>query len=211
VFWPAARKSQAVCENTLAAYAPSQYWSHEESSGYRRSRLARFHFDAWGFGQSLGNAGTIEGVVVDPSGAAVARAVVSVHILSRITGSHLIGFGRLLPIGQRSAQPVSFGDQSLRLCRFLAGRHNPELVPVQVKASLEIAGGQTSVTVEASGADLLEVNPPITSMPIERSFPSFPRSTRRRLSQAITYSTGGVAADGNGLFTPSATTRRPAS
>src|SRR5581483_10695045 len=32
---------------------------------------------AWG--QSLGNAGTIEGSVVDPSGAAVAQAEVSIH------------------------------------------------------------------------------------------------------------------------------------
>ena len=31
------------------------------------------------FGQSLGNAGTIEGTVVDPAGAAVARAMVTIH------------------------------------------------------------------------------------------------------------------------------------
>src|SRR6266567_3532964 len=36
------------------------------------------------FGQSLGNAGTIEGNVVDPSGAAVANASVAIH--NAITG-----------------------------------------------------------------------------------------------------------------------------
>ena len=38
-----------------------------------------FTFTHGVLGQSLGNAGTIAGVVVDPSGAAVERAVVSVH------------------------------------------------------------------------------------------------------------------------------------
>src|SRR5262245_42184108 len=31
------------------------------------------------FGQSLGNAGTVEGTVVDPSGAAVPKATVDIH------------------------------------------------------------------------------------------------------------------------------------
>jgi protocatechuate 3,4-dioxygenase beta subunit len=38
------------------------------------------------FAQSLGNAGTIEGNVVDPSGAAVAKAVVTLH--NAVSGYH---------------------------------------------------------------------------------------------------------------------------
>ena len=85
-------------------------------------------------------------------------------------------------------------------------------LPVQVKAALEIAGGKTSVTVEAAGADLLEVNPS-DHVDADRAqlskLPAF--DPGGGLSQAITYSTGGVAADGNGSSTRSAITRRSAS
>ena len=50
------------------------------------------------FAQSLGNAGTIEGRVVDPSGAAVAKAAVTIHnavtgynnFLSTFSGTHFL-------------------------------------------------------------------------------------------------------------------------
>jgi hypothetical protein len=156
------------------------------------------------FGQSLGNAGTIEGVVVDPSGAAVARAVVSVHN----------------PLSDYRQSTLSASDGSFRLVNVPPNPYHLEIrasgfvvfsqdvtirnsLPVQVKASLEIAGGQTSVTVEASGADLLEVNPS-DHVDADRAqlskLPAF--DPGGGLSQAITYSTGGVAADGNGLFHP---------
>ena len=41
-------------------------------------------FSPHGFGQSLGNAGTVAGTVVDPSGAAVPKAAVSVR--NAVTG-----------------------------------------------------------------------------------------------------------------------------
>ena len=76
-------------------------------------------------------------------------------------------------------------------------------IPVQVKAKLAVAGGQTSVTVEAAGADMLE-NDPSAHIDVDRSLilkmPS--GDPGGGLSQAITYSTGGVAADGNGFFHP---------
>ena len=112
------------------------------------------------FGQSLGNAGTIEGVVVDPSGAAVARAMVSVHN----------------PLSDYRQSTLTAADGSFRLVNIPPNPYHLEVrasgfdvfsqdltirnsLPVQVKAALEIAGGETTVTVEASGADLLEVNP----------------------------------------------------
>ena len=81
-------------------------------------------------------------------------------------------------------------------------------IPVQVKAKLAVAGGQTSVTVEAAGADMLE-NDPSAHIDVDRSLilklPS--GDPGGGLSQAITYSTGGVAADGNGLFHPAGRSR----
>ena len=154
--------------------------------------------------QSLGNAGTIAGVVVDPSGAAVERAVVSIHN----------------PLSDYRQSTLTAADGSFRLVNIPPNQYHLEVkasgfavfsqdvtirnsVPVQVKAALEIAGGQTSVTVEAAGADLLEVNPSDhvdTDRAQLSKLPAF--DPGGGLSQAITYSTGGVAADGNGLFHP---------
>jgi hypothetical protein len=76
-------------------------------------------------------------------------------------------------------------------------------VPVMITAKLALAGAQSSITVEAAGADMLEVDPSahtdadrtlLMKMPIV--------DPSAGLSQAITYATGGVAADANGLFHP---------
>jgi hypothetical protein len=71
-----------------------------------------------------------------------------------------------------------------------------------VRASLALAGGQTSVTVEGA-LDALETNPS-AHVDVDRSqMLKIPASDPGGgLSQAIIYSTGGVAADGNGFFHP---------
>src|ERR1022692_4644508 len=155
------------------------------------------------FGQSLGNAGTIEGTVVDPAGAAVARAMVTIH--NPVTGyrqSTVVGadgtfrFVNIPPNSYHlevtaSGFAVFAQDVSIR-----------SAIPIQFKAKLALAGAQTSVTVEGSG-DLIEVDPS-AHIDADRSLimklPSV--DPAGGLSQAITYSTGGVAADGNGLFHP---------
>ena len=76
-------------------------------------------------------------------------------------------------------------------------------VPVEIKATLALAGASSSVTVEAAGADLLEVDPS-AHVDADRSLISkLPTvDPGAGLSEAITYSTGGVAADANGFFHP---------
>src|ERR1035441_8495129 len=103
------------------------------------------------FGQSLGNAGTIEGVVVDPSGAAVAKVVVTLHN----------------PLSDYKQSTTTASDGSFRLVNIPPNPYHLEIrasgfgvfsqdvpirnsLPVQVKATLQIAGAQTTVTVEAS-------------------------------------------------------------
>jgi hypothetical protein len=155
-------------------------------------------------GQSLGNAGTIEGSVVDPSGAAIAKA--SVTIRNAVTGyrqsttTAADGAFRLTNIPPNpyhlevSAPGFStFGqDVSIR-----------SAVPVQVKAAMELAGSQTSLTVEAAGSGMLEVDPSAHIDADRNQLLKLPTADPGAgLSQAITYSTGGVAADGNGFFHP---------
>jgi hypothetical protein len=150
------------------------------------------------FGQSLGNAGTIEGVVVDPSGAAVARAVASVHN----------------PLSDYRQSTTTASDGSFRLVNIPPNSYHLEIrassfavfsqdltirnsVPVQIKAALEIAGAETTVTVEASGAGMLELN---SSDHVDES------SARRSLIARAVWPP--TATDSS---TPSAITRRPVS
>jgi hypothetical protein len=157
-----------------------------------------------GRAQSLGNAGTIEGTVLDQSGAAVTKATVMLR--NAVTGY------------SQSVGPAS--DGAFRLVNVPPGQYHLEIeaqgfapftqdisirnsVPIQIKAGLAVAGAQTSVTVEARGADVLETDPSAHVGVDRNQFSKLPvMDPAGGLSQAITFSTGGVAADGNGLFHP---------
>jgi hypothetical protein len=164
------------------------------------SGLALHH----GYGQSLGNAGTIEGSVLDPSGASIAGA--NVTIRNPITGY--------------SAAAKSDSNGAFRLPNIPPNQYHMEVsasgfgayeqdvnvrtsVPIQLKVNLQLAGAKTTVTVEASGSDILE-KVPYAHDDVDRSaFSKLPISSPGvGLSDAITFNTAGVVADANGFFHP---------
>src|ERR1019366_8991148 len=121
------------------------------------------------FGQSLGNAGTIQGTVVDPSGASVAGAVATLFN----------------PVSGYKQSVVAASDGSFRLVNIPPNPYRLEVtasgfdvfpldvsiknaIPIRVKAVLAVAGGKTTVTVEAAGADILE-NDPSAHVDVDRS------------------------------------------
>jgi hypothetical protein len=154
--------------------------------------------------QSLGGAGKVDGTIEDPSSAVIAGAQVT--ITNRITGY------------TRSASTDSAGafrftqvpPNSYRL-EVTAPGFNPvaqdlivrSSVPVVLKLSMAIAGGQTVVNVEGSGADMIE-NVPYAHGDLDRSlFVRLPAgSPASSLSDAILFASPGVAADSNGFFHP---------
>jgi hypothetical protein len=154
--------------------------------------------------QSLGNAGTIEGTVVDPSGAAIPGAAVSVRNAvtgySQSTKSDATGAFRLVNL---PPNPYHLEVSVPKFNTFSQDVAIRSSVPIQVKATLAVAGSATTIQVEAAGAGVLE-NDPSAHVDVDRSqllkLPS--TDPAGGLTQAITYSTGGVAADGNGLFHP---------
>jgi len=76
-------------------------------------------------------------------------------------------------------------------------------VPISLKIALRLAGSTTSVTVEAAGADLVETVPSAHTDVDRSAFSSLPISSPSNgLSDAITLSSPGVAADSNGMFHP---------
>ncbi len=157
----------------------------------------------WGFAQSLGNAGTIQGTVTDPSGAVIPGAAVTVR--NAVTAY---------------TQTVSTGaDGTFRLLNIPPGSHRLEItatgfgpfsqtveirsaVPVQIKATLTLGQATTTVTVQGA-AEAIE-NIPTDHVDVDQTqLSKLPVSDPAGgLSEAITYSTGGVAADANGFFHP---------
>jgi hypothetical protein len=156
------------------------------------------------FAQSLGNAGTVEGSVIDPSGSAIPGATVTIrNAVSGYTQSAMTntdGTFRLLNI---PPNPYHMEVTAPGFNPFTQDISIRNSVPLQVKPSLSLAGSQTTVNVEASGADMLELNPS-SHVDADRTLlaklPSGDPGSG--LSQAITYSTGGVASDANGFFHP---------
>ncbi len=162
--------------------------------------LAGFSLEA----QSLGNAGTIQGTVADPMGAVIPGAKISAQNV--VTGYH---------------QEVETGpDGTFRLLNLPPNTYHLDVsatgfatttqdavvrnaVPIMITVTLPIAGTRTTIEVEATGADLLETTPS-AHVDIDRNLiAKLPVvDPAGGLSQAITYGTGGVAADANGFFHP---------
>lgn len=154
-------------------------------------------------GQSLGNAGTIEGTVVDASGAAVAKAAITLHnALTNYTQITTSGPDAVFRLVNIPPNPYHLDVAVPGFAPFAQDVDIRNALPVQVKAALAVAAERQSVTVEAN-AVVLE-NTPSAHVDAERSvinqLPQF--DPGGSLSQAIVYSTGGVAADANGFFHP---------
>jgi hypothetical protein len=112
------------------------------------------------FGQSLGNAGTVEGMVVDPSGSAVPKATITfrnaVSGYSQTATTDADGSFRLSNI---PPNPYHLEVTAPGFSAFTQDVDIRNSIPVRIKATMELAGAQTTVTVEAAGADILENSP----------------------------------------------------
>src|ERR1019366_4996366 len=154
--------------------------------------------------QSLGNAGTIEGMVTDPSGGAVAKAQVRLH--DAVTGysqaaeSGSDGSFRLTNI---PPNPYHLEVTASGFSTFAQNVDVRNAIPTKLKAALVLAGASSSIVVEGGAAEALETDPS-AHVDVDRSqmLKLSAVDPGGSLSQAIIYSTGGVAADGNGFFHP---------
>ncbi len=154
--------------------------------------------------QSLGNAGTIEGTVVDPSGAAVAKAAVTIrNAVSGYNQAATSASDGTFRFSNIPPNPYHIEVTAPGFNVFTADVTIRSAVPLPLKITLTLAGAKTSVTVEGAGADMLEVDPSAhvdSDRTLIMKIPAI--DTGGGLSQAIVYSTGGVAADANGFFHP---------
>lgn len=154
--------------------------------------------------QTLGTSGSIQGTVLDPSGAAVVGAVVDIYNpVSGYSNSAVTDSS-----GRFEFSNVPFNPYHLSVVAqgFEMAQQDVEVrsgIPVEVKISVRIATLATAVTVEGEPADLVETTPMahtdvdqslIARLPIENSSVG--------MSEVITMGTPGIVADANGFFHP---------
>src|SRR5580693_5999973 len=148
------------------------------------------------------NSSSLSGTVLDPSGAVVANATIEIHNpVSHFDRSTITDSA-----GRFSFPNVPFNPYHLSVtgAGFTSYAQDVELryaVPLDIKINLQVAGSSESVTVEASGADLLE-NDPTFHTDVDRGlFDKVPlESQSSSLSSLVTLASPGIAADSNGLF-----------
>ena len=153
--------------------------------------------------QSL-SAGTVTGVVVDPNGAVIPNA--SVTIANSVTG-----YTRAVNTDKDGAfrfdnVPLNNYQVSVSATGFAAGLESVAVrtsVPISLKISLAISTATETVSVTTSAADVLE-NVSTAHTDVDQSLITrLPvRSPGSGLSDVVTLAAPGVVADSNGLFHP---------
>ncbi len=155
-------------------------------------------------GQTLGTAGSIQGTVLDPSGAAVKAA--TVEIQNPVSG--YIRTATTDDSGTFEFNNVPYNPYHLSVTH--AG-FQPEVrdvtvqsgVPIKLKIALKLASVSTSITVTTEASDLIEATPTahtdidqslISNLPIQNASIG--------LSEVVTNASPGVVADANGFFHP---------
>jgi hypothetical protein len=148
------------------------------------------------------NSASVNGTVVDSSGAVVPNATVEIHN----PVSHFDRSTTTDGAGRFSFANVPFNPYHLSVAATGFGAHAQDIeirstVPLEVKVNLQVAGSAETVTVEASGADLLE-NDPTFHTDVDRGlFDKLPlESQSSEVSSLVTLTSPGIAADSNGLF-----------
>jgi Carboxypeptidase regulatory-like domain len=150
----------------------------------------------------VGNSGSIEGTVKDPSGAAIVGA--SVEISYGVSG-----FTRVTttgPDGTFRFTNVPFNPYHMTVSAkgFAPYAHDVDVrssVATSVEVALKLGTEATTVKVTENGGDLIE-NEPTFHTDVDRGlFQNVPlESQSSSVSSLVTLTTPGVAADSNGLF-----------
>ena len=141
--------------------------------------------------------------MTDPSGAVIVGA--QVHLANGVTGFQQTTTTDSSGSYRFTNVPMNEYQLSVIMAGFASASEHVDVrstLPVAVNIPLKVATEATTVTVEAAGAQV--ETDTSTHQDVDRSsfskLPTF--DPGGGLNQAITYSTGAVAADANGFFHP---------
>ena len=152
--------------------------------------------------QAAGNAGTITGVVTDPTGAVVPNATVTlanpISGFSRNTTTDDTGNYTVINI------PFNTYRLSVTAANLAPATQSVQVqsrVPVTQDITLQVLSASTTVEVTASSGDLVETDP-VAHTDVDRGlFSTIPlESGSSSVSSLVTLAAPGVSADSNGLF-----------
>src|SRR6202158_2116729 len=171
---------------------------------FRRALLLVFSF-SFLFGAipgsaQLGNSGSIEGVVKDASGGVVAGAKVEVS-------NPVSGFSREMTTGTDGSfrftnVPFNPYHMAVTAAGFESYSQDVDVrstVPTTLQISLKVGTALTSITVEASGGDLVETDSTVHTDVDQKIIDRLPlESASSSLTSLVTLVSPGGAADSNG-------------
>jgi len=156
------------------------------------------------FSQSLGSAGTIQGVVADATGAVVPGATVKItNLITGYQATTVTG-----PAGEYSIRNIPFNRYHLTVSAKSFATQEQDVnirtsVPTPLPLTLAVASSSTTVDVEADSEDLLEANPTAHTDIGSNLLSKLPlQSNNSAMSSVITLAVPGIASDSNGLFHP---------
>ncbi len=155
--------------------------------------------------QSLGNTGTVQGIVTDPSGAAVPGAKITLR--SGVTNytqsatTNATGAYKLINIPPNPYRLEADVPGFTKFSQEVVIRNS---VPVEVPITLAVATAGTTIDVEATGLTQVEVDPSAHVDADREQLLKLPSgSPGAGLGPAIVLTTGSVSAESNGTFHPS--------
>ncbi|MBZ5703069.1 MAG: TonB-dependent receptor [Acidobacteriia bacterium] len=148
------------------------------------------------------SSGTLEGAVKDPSGAAVAGATVEItYAVSGYRRETTTGSAGEFRFTNVPFNPYHLAVTAAGFASYTQDVEVRSSVPTTVAVSLKIGSAETSITVEAQGADLVETDPTFHTDVDRALFDKLPlESQSSSVSSLVTLATPGVVADSNGLF-----------
>ena len=153
------------------------------------------------FAQSGGNSTSVNGTVLDPSGAVVPNATIELHNpVSQFQRSATTDAAGNFSIPNVPFNPYHLSVTAPGFASYTQDVDVRSLVPVTVKITVQVATTATVVTVESAG-DLVENDSTFHTDVDKAIVDRLPlESQSSSLSSAITLVTPGIAADSNGLF-----------
>jgi Carboxypeptidase regulatory-like domain/TonB-dependent Receptor Plug Domain len=152
--------------------------------------------------QSGSNSGSINGTVLDPTGAVVPNATVEIHnVISHFDRSTTTDKSGTFSLSNIPFNPYHMTVSAAGFAPNVQDVDIRSIVPLSLKVSMQVSGLTTSVKVEAPAADLLENDPTFHQDLDKALWDKLPlESSTSGLSSLVTLSTPGIAADSNGLF-----------
>jgi len=154
--------------------------------------------------QTMGGAGTIQGTVLDSTGAVVPGAKVEISNpvtgFSRSTVSDAAGSFLFRNVPEN---PYHLSAQAPGFAPMAQDVDVRSSVPITLELRMNVASASTTVEVRGEAADLLENSTSAHTDVDDRQVAKVPmESTVSGLSQVLTLATPGVVADSNGFFHP---------